>query len=214
MKKLYLSLLFLSLTAVSCNKTTAPSTTASESDFAQIETCSPAQPQGRDATYADYKIIDNLKFYQNDKYHYSISYPDLWYLNDTFANDDFSGRNEENQCIGGDLNITNQNPLYSNKEQAIAADNLVMYIFKVNPKTTLKGFAKLYFKNDTAITTSEFSFNGTPGLLIYTTTPDNDNKSITQTWAVTKRDNQLFLFGSSNDKNAFNKVISSFKFIQ
>ncbi|TSC65768.1 MAG: hypothetical protein G01um101477_348 [Candidatus Doudnabacteria bacterium Gr01-1014_77] len=197
------------------SNTTNDATPNTDGNFVKILTCKAAVPQNKDATYTSAGVSVN-NIYTNQQYGYSFYYPKNWYVDTTFANDPFTGRGEGNECMGGDIYVTNYNKSFSFPEEHSDYDAALMRVYEVDAKSTIKGFVNLFFKNYTTVTTKDVSFGGTPGQIVTATAPDNNNQPMTQTWAVVKAPskNQIFLFGSSKSKDVFNQMVNSFKFLE
>lgn len=101
--------------------------------------------------------VNNLltQTYSNEKYGYSISYPDNWYVDTIFSNDDYTERGPESILMGGDTYISN----YSEEqlehfkgtegEMSLPEDYMQISIMfeKIKPNTSLDQFAKTRYTN-------------------------------------------------------------------
>lgn len=95
------------------------------------------------------------KTYTNEKYSYSISYPENWHVDTIFSNDDFTNRGPEPISMGGDTYISNyseeQLEHFEGAQGEISFPDDYIHISiifeKIKPNTSLDQFAKTRYPN-------------------------------------------------------------------
>lgn len=223
MKKIFFGLLFLSVLAAGCTQKTATNNKqadnaqqqqSQEKDFAKIETCT-AQAGGKDPRYSNDSVSGNVKTYTNNRYGYSFDYPKSWYVQNTYAEDDFTARGAERFCMGGDVYVANYNKQFEFPDTPSDYDVLTMYVYKVDPATNLQGYVNATTANYTSVKTEVLTIGGTKALKVTAVAPDNTGVPTTYTWYVIKsprNPTQLFAIMPSKNADVNNSVLTSLKF--
>jgi len=147
------------------------------------------------------KVVDptvGWKTYNNDRYGYSIEYPNDWSA--SFSKSDFSVRGG-GDIIGGDSVISKDNFI------------ITMMIYKVDPDVTYDSFTKNYGVG----TKENFTINGVGALKLTSISVDMP-VGITVVNTFVKSGDKMFTFNYSGKpipvvkKNFADQIISTFKF--
>jgi hypothetical protein len=161
--------------------------------FAKIETCT-KQPEGSEISIAPGQAVNGYKTYTNSTYKYSFMYPADWNVINGSSDEGFTARGEDKQCIGGDTQVSNYKEFFSieNAPDDYSITNLMIY--KVDPKTTLKGFVNLLYQKGTTV--KEIDLNGTQALEM--AFPPSEESHGSDRGIVVKRGDQMFVWSLDN----------------
>mgnify|MGYP001592004221 CR=1 FL=1 len=173
----------------------------------QIKTSTP-KPTPKDETA-------NWKTYSNDRYRYTLKYPNNWYTDTTYSENDFTQRGplEDNDLIGGDTTWSNYQNLGQYDLGTIPSDFAAVYllIYKIDSKTTLDGFIDL--KHFAYSKKENININGTSGIRL--TAKDPENSDIIYKIVLLKAGNTVFDFSyarnSVESAMVMDQMINNFK---
>ncbi len=89
-----------------------------------------------------YSWFNTDKTYISDRYHYSIKYPENWYIDTQWSEDDYTQRGPDNELIGGDTIFSNYPINKYNMDTGFPEDYFVLsfHIYKAWVATTLDDF--------------------------------------------------------------------------
>lgn len=226
MKKIILiSCLLLLAVAIVCFYFSKLSSTDSQSYTAQSENHL-AQKQAEDAltiTPPSSKETDGWKIYRNDRYKYSIKYPDNWYIETTGAEADLFCLLSEDECDGGNTIISNYpNPLkyYEANHSASRGHNEVRLSYPDDYQEVNIEVAKTKLVLDDYITKKEngaghrdwnitkqvIKQDGKPGIK---TVVSKDSFEFMSYYVSGK--NYIYSVGADNIKEVEQKIMSTFK---
>lgn len=157
----------------------------------------------------------NWKIYSNTRYAYTIKYPNGWFADTTYSENDFTQRGplKDNDFIGGDTTWSN----YKNPGQydlgSIPSDFAAVYllIYKTDSNTTLDSFINL--KHFSYSKKENVNINGVSGIRL--TASDLENPSRISKTILLKADNKVFNFSyarnSARSATVMNQMLQNFK---
>jgi hypothetical protein len=165
------------------------------------------------------------KTYRNEKYGYSMRYPKGWYVDDRFANQDFSqrGPKEDAELMGGDTLFSNYSDAYNFNlgNRPLDIKQLSLVVFRIDPNISYDQFKYGYVEGDEK--RSFLEINGEMAYKIERTNTDHP-VGVKVVTILLKKGNEMFLLAYTYDPNGtqiqsdtlstYEKMIESFGLVR
>ena len=141
--------------------------------------------------------------YTNQKYGYSLNYPQGWFLDTTYAEKDFSTQADASANVGGEIMLSNkENPGDQISSGNLSSDLITMSVtvYKVDVKTTADQFIKNK-KYSTPLNQANITYAGLGGKQLLYDLSRPDTKEVLNIVTVLKQDTKIFVFSYNSFKS-------------